>query len=236
MIAAADDVAALKAQPTFGPDIKVYPDTEALRALEAIAQHRPSLIVLDRAFVDSSRGAAIINRIKTDPTLSSTQIRVVAQANDYLQLVSRRSKAGLSADSAVPGDPLPDDYRGTRVAARVRIDPDVEVRLDGEPTALIDLSGTGAQVRARVSLRPGQRVRLAITDAHATVKLVAWSPGHRSSRRAARRPRATALASRSWMPTASRSKPSAGGTASAEVFPPAARAAVRAVNRLTPAL
>lgn len=173
VIAAAEDVAVLKAQPGFDRDIMVYPDTEALRALEAIAQHRPSLLVLDRTFVESSRGAAIINRIKTDPTLSNTQIRVIAQANDYLRLVSRRSKAGLSAESAVPGDPLPDDYRGTRVAARIRIDPDVEIRLDGESTTLIDLSGTGAQVRAPVSLRPGQRVRIAITDAEMTVRLVA---------------------------------------------------------------
>src|SRR3954471_20697485 len=56
-----------------------FADTDALRALEAITRHRPSLVVLESAFAATSRGTALVNRIKADPSLSACEVRVVAQ-------------------------------------------------------------------------------------------------------------------------------------------------------------
>ena len=178
LIAPADDVPSLKSEPAFERVILVFPDTESLRALEAIAQHRPSLVVLDRGFVGSSRGAAIINRIRTDPALSHSKIRVLGQTSEYVKLVSRRVEKGLSVISAIPGEALPDDYRGTRVAARIELAAGLDIRLDGERAHLVDLSHTGAQIQVPSSLRPGQRVRVSLADDERTLRLlglVVWA-------------------------------------------------------------
>ena len=70
------------------------------------------------------------------------------------------------------------DQRGTRRAPRVRIKDGVEVSVDGNQAALIDLSKVGAQVVSPTILKPNQRVRVAIGDARVQVKCqgaVAWA-------------------------------------------------------------
>ncbi len=80
----------------------------------------------------ASRGAAIINQLRTDPNFSKPKIRVVNRSSDYITLVQRRAKKKLPANSAMPGEPLPDNYRGTRLTDCVRIDREVEVQLEGD--------------------------------------------------------------------------------------------------------
>jgi len=52
-----------------GSELLVFPDSDALRALDVITKRRPAIVALDRAFAASPRGAALINRIKADPSL-----------------------------------------------------------------------------------------------------------------------------------------------------------------------
>ena len=137
---------AVKSEPGFETDIHVFADTDAIKALQLITRDRPRLVVLGRAFTDSKRGAALVNAISTDPALADTQIRVLGQAGYYLHLVSQRAEAGLAPGTAVPGEPLPADYLGTRQARRFRMDAAVEVRLAETPTTLVELSRTGAHV------------------------------------------------------------------------------------------
>jgi len=70
-------------------DILTFSDTEPLRALEAITARRPDVIALERLFAATSRGAALINRIKADPTLREAEIRVMAHDGDYTRVVPR---------------------------------------------------------------------------------------------------------------------------------------------------
>ena len=169
----------LKAQPGFDRDILVFGYADSLKALEAVVARKPYLVVIHRGFMELSRGAAIINQLRTDPNFASPKIRVIDQSSDYISLVLRRSKKKLSASTAMPGSPLPDDYRGTRITDRVTIDREVQVRLEGEQSRLIDLSPTGAQLVSSSSMRPGQRVRVALTpnkeEAIKLVAMVAWA-------------------------------------------------------------
>ena len=177
LIVAEDEAQAVKSEPGFEMDIHVFADTDAIKALQLITRDRPRLVVLGRAFTDSKRGAALVNAISTDPALADTQIRVLGQAAYYLHLVSQRAEAGLAPGTAVPGEPLPADYLGTRQARRFRMDAAVEVRLAETLTTLVELSRTGAHVVGPIALRPHQRIGLSLVDSEQDLRLtasVAW--------------------------------------------------------------
>ena len=140
-------------------------------------------VVLDREFLDSARVAALISRIRTDPLLSHTQIRVLATVNEYIHLVLRRAQAGLPPATAVPGELLPPDYNGTRRTRRFPMRAGVEVGIDGDPATLVDLSRDGAQVLVEKSVRPNQRLRLSMTDEHGLLRCygsIIWAAFERS--------------------------------------------------------
>ena len=70
------------------------------------------------------------------------------------------------------------DQRGTRRAARIRSRDGVEVAIDGNPAALIDLSMVGAQVVSPTVLKPNQRVRVTLGDGKTAIRCsgaVAWA-------------------------------------------------------------
>jgi hypothetical protein len=148
-------------------EVLTFTDTDALLALQTIMQRRPQLVALERMFAVTPRGAALINRIKADPTLREAEIRVVSHNSDYARVVPRAAR---------PGEAL--DQRGTRRAARYKIADNVEAVLDGKSGALIDLSTVGAQVISRVAVKPNQRIAIALTDEASHVRFnasVAWT-------------------------------------------------------------
>ncbi len=184
VIASATAVTALKVLPGVGRQIMVFADTDALRAVEAIAMHKPNLIVLQREFLDTPRCAALISRVKTDPDLSHAQIRVLSEVAEYEHLLSRRSQAGLDPATAVPGEPLSADYDGVRLTRRFKVHPGLEMRLDGYPTTLVDLSRSGAQVLVAKPLRFKQGVRISIADEQGAFRFratVVWAAFERSA-------------------------------------------------------
>jgi PilZ domain len=172
-------------------ELLTFTDTEPIQALQTILEQRPPLIVLERLFAATPRGAALINRIKTDPQVSQSEIRVMSHTGDYTRVVSR----GTAAEPAVvespsapvhvapaptaveevdvePADgespvatadaPRQLDWHGTRRAPRFRIRQGVDIQLDGNPASLVDLSVMGAQVISATILRPNQRVRISV--------------------------------------------------------------------------
>jgi hypothetical protein len=148
-------------------EVLTFTDTDALLALQTIMQRRPQLVALERMFAVTPRGAALINRIKADPTLREAEIRVVSHNSDYARVVPR---------AAPPGEAL--DQRGTRRAPRYRIAENVEAVLDGKSGPLIDLSTVGAQVISRVAVKPNQRIAMALKDDASHVRFnasVAWT-------------------------------------------------------------
>src|SRR4030095_12369354 len=158
LIAAPEHLAALKNHSSFA-GAQVFPDADALKALEAITKDKPKLIVLERTFAATSRGAALIKRIKADPALVSCEIKIVA--NDGTPASGKKKKgdgapaspatmateAAIKAAEAPPAPAkAPLDQRGTRRAPRFNVVGGIEVLIDGKPATLVNLSVVGAQV------------------------------------------------------------------------------------------
>jgi hypothetical protein len=170
-------------------DILTFSDSEALRALEAITRQRPEVVILERQFAGTSRGAALINRIKADPSLAGCEIRIVAHDSAAPAAGPTRSGADgatvaavSAATSAVavapPVSEAPLDQRGTRRAPRFKMMGGVDVQIDGNPATLVDLSIVGAQVLSPTILRPNQRIRITLPNTKKSLRVsgtIAWA-------------------------------------------------------------
>jgi CheY-like chemotaxis protein len=176
-------------------ELVTFADTEPIQALQAMLERRPTLIVLERLFAATPRGAALINRIKTDPHLASAQLRVMSHTGDYTRQIARSAvaEAVSAVAEAAAAHGLPDsipataviaephrplDWHGTRRAERHRLRSGVEIQLDGNTVSVIDLSVVGAQVLSNTILRPNQKVRVTIPQEDTLVRCrgaVAWA-------------------------------------------------------------
>lgn len=162
----------LRARLETGGRVHSFTDAQAIEALEHIFRHRPRIVAIEREFSGTSRGVALIGRVKDDPTLAECEVRVVAH--------DASPRASGVRRPATP-DALPkfvSAQQGVRRAARVRIAEGIEVLIDGDPAALIDLSILGAQVLAAFALKPNQRVRVSFADGSGVVRCigaVAWA-------------------------------------------------------------
>jgi hypothetical protein len=169
IVAAPEYLPALQEQGDFG-DALAFSDADALKALEAITRDRPKVIALEKQFAATSRGAALIKRIKADPKLRKCEVRVVSHEGDS-EDVPQPDSASQGTESEAAAVKL--DQRGTRRAPRVKIVDGVEVLIDGSPAVLIDLSVVGAQVVSPTILRPNQRVRMILPDEERPIRCVA---------------------------------------------------------------
>src|SRR5207245_1354441 len=130
-------------------DVLEYSHLDAVAALQEITKRRPQMVALERLFAMTARGAALINRIKADPSLQDVEIRVLAHDSDYTRVVPRAKAPAAAAAPAL-------DQTGTRRAPRFKIAGRVEVVIDGKAALLVDLSTVGAQVLAPAALKPNQ--------------------------------------------------------------------------------
>lgn len=155
-----------------------YADTDALHALHAITNEQPDIVAIERAFAATSRGAALIHRIKADPSLAACEIRVLAHDSPQVRLQARPATAPAPSLTPSVAAPLPLDFRGTRRAPRFAVIDDIEVLVDGNPATLVDVSVLGAQVVSPSVLKPNQRVRLWLHDPQRPIRFsgsVAWA-------------------------------------------------------------
>jgi hypothetical protein len=167
IVAAPDHLPALQGQSYFGNAL-AFSDADALKALEAITRERPRVIALEQQFAASSRGVALIKRIKADPKLRTCEVRVVSY-DGRGEEVAPPHPAPPPAETA----PVKLDQRGTRRVPRVGIVDGVEVLIDGRPATLIDLSVAGAHVLSKTILRPSQRVRVILPDEERPIRCTA---------------------------------------------------------------
>ena len=167
IVAAPEYLPALQEQSDLGNAL-AFTDADALKALEAITRERPKVIALEKQFSATSRGAALIKRIKADPKLRKCEIRIVSREGDREDILPTDA---APQPAEVPAVKL--DQRGTRRAPRVKILDGVEVLIDGSPATLIDLSVAGAQVISVTILRPNQRVRMILPDEERPIRCVA---------------------------------------------------------------
>ena len=177
VISAQNLMSALRERVQVEGEVLTYPDTEPIQALQTIMEHRPGLVVLERLFAATPRGAALINRIKSDPQLSHVEVRVMSHTGDYSRQVvkpsvsspapSHPSGGGIETEVEMGVTPVATaeapkalDWHGTRRAPRFRVRSGVELQLDGNPASIVDLSTIGAQVISPTVLRPNQKVRI----------------------------------------------------------------------------
>ena len=188
-----------------GGEVLGFSDNEPLKAIEAITARKPSVISLERLFAATSRGAALINRIKSDPALSSSEIRVVSVDGTYRVSPRRTPASPPSSAAATPPPPAPAptpppevviatveivepaapaqpaanlDYRGTRRAPRFRMAEGTEAQIEGALATVVDLSTYGAQILCPIPLKPQQKIRMVLADDLGMVKFaatVAWA-------------------------------------------------------------
>ena len=157
LIAAPDRLEALTSMPAFS-SAEAFPEAEALRALDVITRTRPSVVALERTFASSSRGTALINRIKADPALGGCEIRIVAAEGPASNVAPPTAAPAVAPPSA------PLDQKGTRRAPRARMVDGVEATIDGNSATVVDLSVVGAMVVSPSILRPNQRIRFSLPD------------------------------------------------------------------------
>ena len=194
VIAAHNLVDPLRERVEADGDVLTYPDSEPIQALQMIMEQRPGLVVLERLFAATPRGAALINRIKSDPQLAHVEVRVMSHTGDYSRQVVKPSVPSpatphhvdgtatavqpTSAPVATEEAPRSLDWHGTRRATRFRVRSGVELQLDGNPASVIDLSIVGAQVISPTVLRPNQKVRINIPNDDFTLRFrgaIAWA-------------------------------------------------------------
>jgi hypothetical protein len=177
LIGPADALPGLQERLTPGAEVQTFTESEAIEALDHIIKTKPTIIALDNEFSSTTRGTALINRIKDDPTLSACEVRVIAHDSELNRVAVKRGSGGGAAVAV--DEPKPAlDQKGTRRAPRVRIKEGVEVAVDGNPAALVDLSTVGAQVVSPTVLKPNQRVRVIIGDGKSPLRCngsIAWA-------------------------------------------------------------
>jgi hypothetical protein len=174
LIAPAELLPALSAGVVGTPGLQTFSDTDALRALETITRTRPSLVMLERRFSSTPRGAALVARIKADPSLTDIEVRVVPPDGEAVSAVAvatpRQGAPGQPGASPAPLLVPELDFRGTRRVPRHRLNDGVEVLVDGTRVSLVDLSTCGAQILSNSVLKPNQRVRISFADPHGTLR------------------------------------------------------------------
>jgi hypothetical protein len=155
-----------------GADVLAFPEGDVLRALETISTRRPDRVALEQAFASTSRGTALVNRLRADPALGHVEVQVVTS---------------VAAGSPPPASSAPDapitpsralDSRGTRRATRVPVRDSVEIVVDGSAVGLVNLSFVGAQVVSASVLKPNQRVRVSLVDESGSLRIsavIAWA-------------------------------------------------------------
>src|SRR5262249_10620141 len=137
VIAATNLMPALRDRIEVDGDVITYADTEPIQALQTIMEARPVLVVLERLFAATPRGAALINRIESDPQLAHAEVRVMSHTGDSTRQVVKPTAAAPQPSAgqggtAAAADPSPTpvateepppslDWHGTRRAPRVRV-------------------------------------------------------------------------------------------------------------------
>ena len=152
------------------------PLTDLTFAIDLINEAEPEVVVIEQAIAASGAGSTLMDRLHNERYLRGIEVRLLPpdRAADVI--------------SSGPGDLHPQTWlnvlaqalppRPERRAARIRVTPDEQAFIDGQPATLIDLSAVGAQVRSHTVLKPRQRIRLVLPPERGSVKavaVVAWS-------------------------------------------------------------
>ena len=109
---------ALRERLDSGAEFHTFTDVEALEALDHIIRTKPPVVALELEFSSSTRGTALINRIKDDPSLTGCEVRVIAHDSE---VQSHRGRGAAAAGARGGGREREAGARSARHAARAAI-------------------------------------------------------------------------------------------------------------------
>jgi hypothetical protein len=162
LIGPAEAIPSLRERLSSGAEVRAFTDTEAVQALEFIVRARPAIVAIEHEFSSTSRGAALVDRIKDDESLGTCEIRVIAYDGATRPSGPRPASGRHPVTAATESAAL--DSHGTRRVPRVRIRDGIEVMIDGNSATLLSLSLVGCMVFSPKMLKPNQRVRVTMSD------------------------------------------------------------------------
>jgi len=172
-IASDDVLAAWSACASAANEVLAVAQHDLVAALDIIRRRRPAIVVLEEAFAGSSRGAALVTRLQTDPGFRGVEVRLLTaervaalQSTHAVHPHTQVSLAALARPVLL------------RRTGRVRPASPVEILINGNPATLVNLSTSGTQVCSCVALRPQQGVRVSFPLAGGAMKMsgvVVWS-------------------------------------------------------------
>lgn len=169
VIATADVLPAVQERVSgLGGEILGFNETQAIEALQAVFSRRPEIVAFERRFAITPRGAALMNRIRSDPKFAKIEVRVVAHDSDYSR-VSPRLKS--EAEKAL-------DQRGTRRAPRFKMKERTPISIDTTAGSILDLSIIGAMIVCPLGMKPLQELKIALTGDTGLIRFsakVAWA-------------------------------------------------------------
>jgi len=158
-------------------NVAVFRESDSLDALQLVLTRRPDVIALDPAFTATSRGAALITRVRSEAEVASTDLRLLS-IDDRAGFIRRLQELPASPDAALSSLSRPLEWCGTRRTRRFAITAEAPAAVNGEPTQLVNLSASGVQLISSGRLRPTQAFRLTLSDEEREARLqavVAWS-------------------------------------------------------------
>jgi hypothetical protein len=173
----ADELAGVSRSP--GGDVVPYDEQEPQRTLQAIIERRPDVVAFDHEFAASTKGLALIERLRGDPLVSGAEIIVALADGTHYRFTGKGAPVPVPArESAFR--PVSSDGK-TRRAPRIPIRAGVEVLVGHAKATLIDLSILGAQILTPMAPRPGRAVTVQLLEeegGEAPIKVhgtIAWA-------------------------------------------------------------
>ena len=172
ILVASDSLLAIWSVIAPAHDVLAVPQ-DVTTALETIRRYRPAMVVLEEAFAVSADAAAFVARLQTAREFRELELRVLTPHGAASLRAAKPSDTHTAVSLATLTRPMP--HR----VARVRPARPVNILIDGQPAALVNLSQSGTQVCSTAVLRPQQRVRLSLPLANsAPIRMqgvVIWS-------------------------------------------------------------
>jgi len=154
-------------------------------AIENIRSYQPKLIAIDAQFAQTPPGVAFVDRVER-LAIGGVDIRLITRGESGWIALSRDVGPAIGAAAApaiVAAAGLPvvatnAAALNTRRAPRFLVRDPLSAVVENGSASLVDISVLGAQVVSRPTLRPNQKIKLALPDIDDMLQVtahVAWS-------------------------------------------------------------
>jgi len=175
-VASSSVLAAWSERTNVASDVVALDEADTQGIVEVVARRRPTTVVLERRFLMTSKGAALVHRLRHDEDLPRVEIRVLPTEHAVALTTSHSPLVTSPAAVVSLAQPITGPVRR---AVRIPMPDGVQAQVNGVPASIVDLSTLGAQVISPRALKPNQSVRVQLADSRGgmvrTLAGVAWA-------------------------------------------------------------